>query len=93
MENGYCVEQKSAGNQQGKRGQGARRLDETERRGVRPGAKPLGVFPTPVKVGFRDTMQGSNRNTGRKGGGKLKRMVKMLPVTEIPSHLLPNDQP
>ena len=40
-----------------------------------PGTKPLGMFPTGIKVRSLDTMQVSSRNGGRRreGGGKQKK--------------------
>lgn len=47
-------------------------LDERERRGICPGTKPLGVFPTRIKARSLNTMQVSSKNGGRerKGGEK-----------------------
>lgn len=58
-----------------------------------PGTKPLGMFPTGIKVRSLDTMQVSSRNGGRRREGGSRRKVKMLSITEIMSHALQDDQP
>lgn len=56
-----------------------------KQRGREYGQEPtlLVCSPLELRSGSWTQYRLSSRNTRRKGGGKLKRMVKMLPITEI----------